>query len=99
VNAHTLLAQEVDEQGRGTVVLADASGVHGLVGLVALHVLDVHVEEVGGVHWAALGFGVELGGEDGARLVDHAFKSVKEGKERVGGGGGGTNLHWSRRLG
>jgi hypothetical protein len=72
LHTNTLLAQQINKQGRRTVVLAYTSGVHGLVRLVALHVLDVHVEEVGGVHWTAFGFGVELGGEDGAGFVDHA---------------------------
>jgi hypothetical protein len=44
LDANSLLGQDVYEKRAGAVVLAD--GVHGLVLLVALHVLDVHVEEV-----------------------------------------------------
>jgi hypothetical protein len=73
LHTHTLLTQQINKQGGRTVILAYTSGVDGLVLLVALHVVDVHVEKVGGVHWSAFGLGVELGGEDGAGFVDHAW--------------------------
>lgn len=41
--------------------------------LVLLHTVDVDVEEVRRVKWAALGLGVELSAEDGTRLVDHTL--------------------------
>jgi len=69
LNTNTLLGQDIDEQGRWTVLFGR---IHGLVLLVALDVFDVHVKEVGGVHWSTFGFGMELGGEDGAGFVDHA---------------------------
>ena len=37
-----------------------------------LDAVKVRVKEVGGVEGPAFGFGVELGGEDGAGFVDHA---------------------------
>jgi len=41
--------------------------------LVLGNAVEVRVEEVGTVEGAALGFGMELGREDGARFVDHSF--------------------------
>jgi len=71
LDTHSLLGQDINQKRARTIILP--SWVDSLVILVALDVLDVHVEEVGGVHWAAFGFGVELCGEYGAGLVDHAF--------------------------
>jgi hypothetical protein len=41
--------------------------------LVLLHAVKIDVEEVGRVERATLGFGMELGAEDGARLVNHTL--------------------------
>lgn len=38
-----------------------------------MHILEISVEQVGAVHGAALGLGVELGREDGPGLVHHAL--------------------------
>jgi len=72
LDTHTLLGEDITKEGVWTVVFGDAR-VDGLALLVALDVLNIHVEEVGGVHWAAFSFRVELRGEDGAGLVDHAL--------------------------
>ena len=71
MDTHSLLRKNIDKEWARSIIFP--SRVHSLVILVALDVLNVHVEEVGGVHWAAFGFGVELRGEDGAGFVDHAF--------------------------
>jgi len=46
MHTHPLLAQEIDKQ-RVRLIGTRAGWVHSLVLLVALYVLDVHVEEVG----------------------------------------------------
>jgi hypothetical protein len=74
---HTFLTQDINQERGRAIILACASRVHGLVILVTLYVLDVHVEEIGAVHWAAFGFGVELCGEDRAGFVDHAFEEPR----------------------
>ena len=70
VHADTLLAQEIDKQRAWLVVPV---GERGLVVLVLLDTLDVLVEEVRRIEWAALGFGMELSAEDGAGVVDETF--------------------------
>lgn len=62
VATNALFAQQVYKKRAGLVALLREVG---LVVLVLLHVLHVLVEEVGGVKRAALGFGMELGTEDG----------------------------------
>jgi hypothetical protein len=74
LDTHSLFRQNIDQKWARTVILP--SWVHSLVVLVALNILDIHVEEVSGVHWAAFGFGVELRGEYGAGFVDHALVEV-----------------------
>lgn len=68
LNANALTAENVKQELAGTIVLVD-----GLAFFLALDVLQVLIEEVGAVHWATLGLGVELGREDGAGLVHHTL--------------------------
>lgn len=70
MHTNTLLAQQVDQERAGLVALVSEQG---LAILVLLHALDILVEEVCGVHWAALGFRMELSAEDGSRGVDQAL--------------------------
>lgn len=66
-------------------------GEHSLVLLVSLNVLNVHVEEVSGVHGSTLSLRVELRGEDRPGLVDDtlvgAIVEVDEVLLEVGGKG------------
>lgn len=71
LNTHTLLGQQVDEQRAGAAVTLGVET--SLAVLVLQHTVQVDIEEVGRVKGTALGLGVELGAEDRARLVDHAF--------------------------
>ena len=73
-DANPLVAEDVHHHGIGLVVALWLE--HGLVILVACHGLEVGFEEVGGVQGPAAGFGVELGGEDGAGFVDHSWRGV-----------------------
>ena len=74
------LAQNINEQRirsslTNTCSSTRADSKHSLVLLVPLHVLDVHVEQVGGIHGSAFRFGMELGAEDGAGFVNQAWVS------------------------
>ncbi len=68
LDSDTLLAKDIQHELRRTVVLVDLLAV-----LEQLHVRHVLVEQVGAVHRAALGLGVELSREDGASLVHHTL--------------------------
>ncbi len=72
-NTDTFLRQDVDQQWAGAIILG--WGENCLVLLVTLDVLEIHVEEVRGIHWATLGFGVKLSRKDRARLMNHAFQT------------------------
>lgn len=67
LNTDTFSAHDVEEELAGAVVLVDGLAALGL----ADHV-EVLLKEVRAVHGATLGFGVELGREDGSSLVHHA---------------------------
>lgn len=68
LDTDTLPAHDVEHQLRRSVVLVD------LLGALECHdILNVLIKEVGAVHRATLGFGMELGREDGARGVAHAL--------------------------
>ena len=71
MNTNTLLAEQVNEDSAGLVALVGGKG--GLEVLVLLHVLNILVKQVSGVKRSALGLGVELSAEDGARVVDETF--------------------------
>lgn len=90
LNTDTLLAEDVEHELGGPVVLVDLLAV-----LCELHVLEILLEEVRAVHGAALGLRVELRGEDGTGLVDHALVAavveVDEVLLEVGGQGAGVN--------
>jgi len=68
VATNALLAQQVYKKRAGLVAL-----LRELVVLVLCHVLHVLVEEVRRVKRATLGFGMELGTEDGTRVVDQTL--------------------------
>jgi hypothetical protein len=70
VNTHTLLAEKIHEHSARLVALV---GELRLEVLVLLHVLDVLVEQVGRVERSALGLGVELGAENGSRVVNQTL--------------------------
>lgn len=72
LDADTLFGEKVDQERAGTAVTLGVQT--GLAVLVLLHTVQVDVEEVGRVEGTALGLGVELGAEDRARLVDHAWR-------------------------
>lgn len=67
----------------------------GLALLVLLDAVQVDIEQVGRVKGTALGLGVELGAENGARLVDHTLVAlviqVHEVRLPLRGQGGGIN--------
>lgn len=68
LDTNTLLAKDIQHEVRGSIVLVDLGRALGISDLI-----QILVEEVRTVHGTTLGFGVELGGEDGSRLVHHAF--------------------------
>lgn len=68
LNANTLLAENINHQLRGPVVAVHLGGL-----LEQLDVFKILVEQVRAVHRATLGFGVELGRENGPGLVKHAL--------------------------
>ncbi len=70
VAANALLAQQVDEKRTGLVALLREAG---LVVLVLLDILHVLIEEIRRVKRTSLGFRMELGTEDGARIVDQTL--------------------------
>lgn len=70
VDTNTLLGKQIDKERAGLVALGREGG---LVVLVLLHALDVLIEEVGRVHGATLGLGMELGAEDRTRGVDETL--------------------------
>jgi hypothetical protein len=70
MHTNTLLSQQVDKKRAGLVVPV---GEAGLVVLVLLDVVHVLVEEVRGVERTSLGFGMELGAEDGTGVVDQTL--------------------------
>jgi hypothetical protein len=92
VNTHALLAHQIHQHGTGLVALV-AELVLQI--LVLLHVLHVLIKQVGGIEGPALGFGVELGREDGAGVVDQTFVGlvveVGEVLAPLGGEGGGVD--------
>ena len=71
VDTNTLLAEQINKDSAGLVVLVGCEG--GLEVLVLLDVLNVLVEQVGRVEGSALGFRVELGAEDGTRVVNETL--------------------------
>jgi hypothetical protein len=67
----TLLGKEVDHERIGP---GPATALEHIVGLLVLFDgLEVGIEQVAGVKRTALGFGMELGREDGTGLVDHTL--------------------------
>lgn len=70
VHSNTLFAQQVDQEWIRLVVPVREPG---LVLLVLLHALDVLVKEVCRIEWSALGFRVELSGEDGSGVVNETL--------------------------
>jgi len=93
LNADTLLSEQVDQEGAGKALTLGVEA--NLVVLVLEHAVQVDIEEVGGVQGTTLSLGVELGAENGARLVDHALIAlvvqVDEVRLPVGGQGGSIN--------
>jgi hypothetical protein len=70
-DTNTLLGKEVDHEG---IRPGPATALEDVVGLLVLFDgLEVGVEQVARVERTALGFGVELGREDGTSLVDHTL--------------------------
>jgi hypothetical protein len=67
-NTNSLFTQNIDQQRARNAVPRRLE--HRLFLLVLLHAVEIGVEQVGRVHGAALGFRVELRGEDGAGFVD-----------------------------
>ena len=82
LNTDTLLGEQVNQQRAGTAVTLGVET--GLVVLVLENAVQVDVEEVRGVQRTALGLRVELGAEDGARLVDHTLVALVVEVDEVG---------------
>lgn len=68
LHSNTLLGQQIQHELRGSVVFVDTLRV-----LEHLDALQVPIKQVRAVHWASLGFGVELRREDGSGLVHHSL--------------------------
>lgn len=80
LHTNALLRQKVDQHRAGPAVTL---GVEGhLVVLVLLHAVQINVEEVRRVQRTSLSLRVELGAEDGARLVDHAWDPLESAYRR-----------------
>jgi len=71
MDAHPLLAQQVNQQRRGSVVLV--GGQCCLAILVLGNAVNVGIEQVGRVKWTTLRLGMELSREDWSGLVNHAL--------------------------
>ncbi len=72
-NSHPLLRQNIHQQWTWSpfpLGLEDS-----LILLEFLHAVEVGVEEIGGVERTAFGFGVKLGAEYWAGLMDHSWFS------------------------
>lgn len=82
LHTDTLLGKQINQQRAGEAVPLWVE--HGLAGLVLAHTVNVDVEEVRGVQRTALGLGVELCAEDGARLVDHTLVAGVVQVDKVG---------------
>jgi hypothetical protein len=70
IDTNTLLGQKVYQQRRGNAVTLGLTAQLGL--FVLLDVVQIHVEQVRRVQGTALGFGMELCGEDWTSFVDQA---------------------------
>lgn len=82
VDAHSLLGQEIDEQ---RTRLAVSIGLRsGLALLILENVVEIHVKQIRRVQRTALGFGMELSGEDGTRLVDQTYSRLACGSKTHG---------------
>lgn len=73
-NANALLGQDVYKEWARSALPGRRED--SLVLLVALDVLEVHVKEVRGIHWAS--FGVKLDRNNRAGLVNHAFDNIND---------------------
>lgn len=71
-NTNTFFGEHVNKQWAGSGVDGSTEVDISFV-LVFLDLIHVLIKEESRVEWTALGFGVELGREDGFRSMDHAF--------------------------